>query len=140
MSDRRGPPFGTIQISLMLAVPDAARATAWYGRALGATELSNLGCVVGLSIEDAPFFLAEPTTDAWMHPVDAGTTTVRVEVFVEDPDTFVARAIDAGADGSSDQVRDHDARWGIHQQGGFIDPFGHIWLVGDKSPLGAKGR
>jgi PhnB protein len=25
--------------------------------------------------------------------------------------------------------------WGIHRQGGFIDPFGHLWLVGDKSPL-----
>jgi hypothetical protein len=27
------------------------------------------------------------------------------------------------------------APWGTHRQGGFIDPFGHNWLVGDKSPL-----
>jgi hypothetical protein len=27
--------------------------------------------------------------------------------------------------------------WGVHRQGGFIDPFGHLWLVGDRSPLGA---
>lgn len=26
--------------------------------------------------------------------------------------------------------------WGVHRQGGFIDPFGHLWLVGDRSPLG----
>jgi PhnB protein len=41
----------------------------------------------------------------------------------------------AGADGSIDEIRDHQAPWGIHRQGGFIDPFGHLWLVGDKSPL-----
>jgi len=42
----------------------------------------------------------------------------------------------AGADGSADQIRDHPAPWGRHRQGGFIDPFGHLWLVGDRSPLG----
>jgi hypothetical protein len=25
----------------------------------------------------------------------------------------------------------------VHRQGGFLDPFGHLWLVGDRSPLGA---
>jgi PhnB protein len=25
--------------------------------------------------------------------------------------------------------------WGVHRQGGFLDPFGHRWLVGDTSPL-----
>jgi uncharacterized glyoxalase superfamily protein PhnB len=25
--------------------------------------------------------------------------------------------------------------WGTHRQGGFSDPFGHNWSVGDKSPL-----
>jgi uncharacterized glyoxalase superfamily protein PhnB len=25
--------------------------------------------------------------------------------------------------------------WGIHRQGSFVDPFGHLWLVGDESPL-----
>jgi hypothetical protein len=29
------------------------------------------------------------------------------------------------------------ARPGIDSQGGFIDPFGKIWLAGDKSPLDA---
>ena len=27
----------------------------------------------------------------------------------------------------------HQAPWGTHRQGGFVDPFGHIWLVGDRS-------
>jgi len=119
-------------ISLMLAVDDATAAAAWYEEALGATELWALGSVVGLAIDGAPFFLHEPTTD-FVSP--AGTTTVRVEVFVDDPDTFVRRAVEAGADASSDPVRDHETPWGIHRQGGFRDPFGHVWLVGDRSPL-----
>ena len=39
---------GSMHISLMLAVPSAAAAAGWYKRALGATELWNLGGVVGL--------------------------------------------------------------------------------------------
>lgn len=126
-----GAPMRT-HISVMLAVDDAAEAAAWYKQALGATELWSLGSVVGLAIDAAPFFLHEPT-DGFVSP--AGTTTVRVEVFVDDPDRFVRSAVEAGADGSADSVRDHEAPWGIHRQGGFRDPFGHVWLVGDKSPL-----
>ena len=58
------------------------------------------------------------------------------EVFADDPDAFIERAVAAGADGSVDKIRDHEAPWGVHRQGGFIDPFGHLWLVGDRSPLG----
>jgi uncharacterized glyoxalase superfamily protein PhnB len=128
-SQIRGP-----VISLMVAVPDAKAATEWYTRALGATELWNLGSVVGLEIGGAPFFLAEPAKNRWESPAVAGTTTVRVEVFVDDPDAFVARAVEAGAEGH-DPVRNHQAPWGTHRQGGFFDPFGHLWLVGDRSPL-----
>jgi PhnB protein len=123
------------RISLMLAVEDARVAADWYTRALGATELWSLGSVVGLEIERAPFFLHEPTSNGFDSPAATGTTTVRVEVFVDDPDAFVSRAVVAGADGSDDAVQDHQAPWGIHWQGGFRDPFGHVWLVGDTSPL-----
>jgi PhnB protein len=44
-------------ISVMLAVPDATVAAQWYAQALGATELWNMGGVVGLTVEGAPFFL-----------------------------------------------------------------------------------
>jgi uncharacterized glyoxalase superfamily protein PhnB len=119
-------------ISVMLAVDNATVAAAWYKRALGATELWSLGSVVGLAIDGAPFFLHEPTKD-FASP--AGTTTVRVEVFVVDPDAFVGRAVEAGADGSIDPARDHEVPWGIHRQGAFRDPFGDVWLVGDTSPV-----
>jgi uncharacterized glyoxalase superfamily protein PhnB len=121
-------------ISVMLAVPDAPAASAWYRRALGAAELWNLGSVIGLEVQGAPFFLAQPESNGWESPVVLGTTTVRVEVFVDDPDMFVNNAVAAGAD-CHDPVRDHAMPWGAHRQGGFFDPYGHLWLVGDKSPL-----
>jgi PhnB protein len=125
----------TVHISLMMAVEDAPAASAWYQQGLGACELWSLGGVVGLQIEGAPFFLHEPTSSGFESPAVIGRTTARVEVFVDDPDAFVRRAVAAGADGSADEIQDHQVPWGVHRQGGFRDPFGHIWLVGDKSPL-----
>ena len=122
-------------ISLMLAVPDAPAASEWYQRALGAQELWNLGSVIGLEIEGAPFFLGQPGNNGWESPTVIGTTTLRVEVFCDDPDTFIARALEAGATGSLEDLRNHQRHWGTHRQGGFVDPFGHIWFVGDRSPL-----
>jgi PhnB protein len=65
--------------------------------------------------------------------------SVRLEVLTSDPDSIVARAVDAGADGSRDAVRDHEMRWGFRRAGGFRDPFEHVWIVGDKSPLSWRG-
>lgn len=122
-------------ITVMLAVNDAAEAVNWYAKALGATILWNLGSVAGLEIDGAKIFVGEPENNGWESPQRLGTTSTRVEVFCSDPDSFIARAVEAGADGSFDQIKNHKALWGIHRQGGFRDPFGHIWLVGDKSPL-----
>jgi uncharacterized glyoxalase superfamily protein PhnB len=118
----------------MIAVANASRASRWYQSALGATVLWDLGSVVGLAIEGAAFFLGEPTNNRWESPDKIGTTSVRVEVFTDDPDAFIQRATDAGAN-AHDPVRDHAMPWGTHRQGGFIDPFGHVWLVGDRTPL-----
>jgi len=120
-------------ISLMLAVQDTPAAVDWYQKALGARVLWSLGSVAGLEIDGAPFFLHEPVKNSFDSPKDLGVTTARVEVFVDDPDGVIARAIEAGATGRG--IEDHAAPWGNHRQGGFTDPFGHIWLVGDKSPL-----
>jgi uncharacterized glyoxalase superfamily protein PhnB len=119
----------------MLAVEDAQAALAWYKHAMGATELWNLGSVVGMEIDGAPIFLGEPENNGWETPIKLGLPTVRIEVFSDDPDAFIARAVGAGAQGSLDRIRNHQMPWGPHRQGGFIDPFGHRWLVGDRSPL-----
>jgi PhnB protein len=127
---------GSTSISVMLIVPDADEAVAWYAEALGARELWNLGGVAGLEVDGAPFFLheANPRNPAEDSPGGVGATSTRIEVFVDDPDSFVERAIAAGATAGS-EIQDHRVPWGRHRQGGFRDPFGHKWSVGDRSPL-----
>jgi uncharacterized glyoxalase superfamily protein PhnB len=124
-----------LQLSVMLAVENVPKAKAWYTQALGATMLWDLGSVAGLELAGAPFFLGEPANNGWEHPIASGTRSVRVEVFSDDPGELIRRALAAGAIGSLDDLRDHEMPWGLHRQGGFVDPFGHLWLVGDKSPL-----
>ena len=115
-------------ISLMLGVPDTPAAVDWYGKALGARILWSLGSVAGLGIDGARFFLHEPVKNGFDSPKAIAVTTARVELFVDDPDAVIARAVEAGA-----EIRDHAVPWGTHRQGGFTDPFGHIWLVANVS-------
>jgi PhnB protein len=122
-------------ISVMVAVTDAPAAVAWYQRALGARLLWSLGSVAGLEIEGAPFFVGQPENNGWESPEKLGITSTRIEMFCDDPDALIIRAIEAGAAGSVDRTRNHQMPWGTHRQGGFVDPFGHRWLVGDRSPL-----
>jgi PhnB protein len=122
-------------ISLMLAVPNARAAIEWYKTALGARLFWSLGSVAGMELEGAAFFLAEPDGKVWQHPQGLGTTTARVELFCDDPDRIVRRALEGGATPGPEELRDHDRPWGVHRQGSFTDPFGHIWFVGDRSPL-----
>lgn len=110
-------------ISVMLAVPDTPAAVAWYQRALGASLLWSLGSVAGLEIAGAPFFLGEPANNGWESPASLGITSARIEVFCDDPDTLIARALAAGADGNRDPIRDHQVPWGT------LGIFGHTRLV-----------
>ncbi len=98
-------------ISVMLAVVDTPAAVVWYKKALGATELWHLGSVAGLEIAGAAFFLGEPANNGWENPAKLGITSARVEVFCDDPDTFIARAMQAGANGSFDKIKNHEAPW-----------------------------
>src|SRR5215211_8526355 len=102
-------------ISVMLAVEDTPTAVEWYKRALGATELWSLGSVAGMELAGAAFFLGEPANNGWESPAKLGITSTRVEVFCDDPDAMIARALDAGAVGSLDDIKDHQAPWGIHR-------------------------
>ena len=123
-------------ISVMLIVPDADAAVAWYRTALGATELWNLGGVAGLEVGGGAFFVHEinPNNPSETSPGQAGVTSTRIEVFVDDPDAFVERAVAAGAVPGS-PMEDHEMPWGMHRQGGFTDPYGHRWSAGDSTPL-----
>jgi uncharacterized glyoxalase superfamily protein PhnB len=125
-------------VSFMLSVNDAAEASSWYQRALGASEIWSLGSVRALDFEGVCLVLHE-AAEKFPTPVAAGGTTVRLEIFADDPDSIVSRAVESGADGSRDSIQDYETPWGPHRQGGFTDPFGHVWLVGDMSPLGWRG-
>lgn len=127
------------QISPMLAVSDGNAAIAFYKAAFGAVVLWHLDgghVVAGLSIDGAQFFLAhESPPHGTRGPASAGFTTVRIELFVDDPVTVHTRALDAGATEHS-PVNEHTHETvGPHpitrmQQGAVIDPFGHLWLIG----------
>jgi uncharacterized glyoxalase superfamily protein PhnB len=132
--DHGTPPIVTV----MLIVSDAAAAVGWYTEALGAELLWDLGGVAALQLRGAPFLLHEavPGKKEEPSPTEAGLTTTRIEVFVDAPEDLVARAAGSGAS-DVEPVIAHDAPWGTHRQGGFTDPFGHRWSVGDRSPLQA---
>ena len=107
-------------ISVMLIVSDADAAVAWYKDALGATELWNRGGVAGLEVDGAPFFLHEvnPKNPSETSPDRLAVTSVRIEVFVDDPDRFMERAIAAGASLGS-ELEDHQQPWGDTSPGRF---------------------
>jgi PhnB protein len=127
------------QISPMLAVSDGNAAIEFYKAAFGATVLWRLGdkdVVAGLSIGGAQFFLAsEAPSFGTRSPNSAGFTTVRIELFVDDPATVHRQALLAGATERSPLEEHRHETSGPRRinrmlQGAVIDPFGHMWLIG----------
>ncbi|HEY3926760.1 MAG TPA: VOC family protein [Candidatus Koribacter sp.] len=127
-------------ITVMLAVPDGNVAVEFYQRAFGANLLWKLGdgadIVAGLEIQGATFFLAAESPEFGTRaPSAAGFTTVRVELFVDDPVAIHQKAVAAGAVERS-AVREHEFEthgpkpFRRMLQGSVLDPYGHIWLVG----------
>jgi len=124
----------------MLAVSDGSAAVAFYQAAFGAEVLWQLGSgkdiVAGLAVDGARFFLAyESPPHGTRGPDLAGFTTVRIELFVDDPVAVHRRALAAGASDRS-PVEEHEHVTHGPQpirrmlQGAVVDPFGHMWLVG----------
>jgi uncharacterized glyoxalase superfamily protein PhnB len=128
----------TTKISPMLAVSDATAAIDFYQRAFGAEELWRIDAggtvVAGLVVDGAEFFLASANPPSTTGPDDIGSTTVRIELFVDDPQAVFERAVAAGASGGDPpQERTHATVDGSSFrmiQGGVRDPFGHTWLIG----------
>ena len=134
------PAMMTPQISPMLAVDDGNAAIEFYKQAFDATVLWHLGraehVVAGLSVHGAQFFLAtEAPAYGTRGPEAAGFTTVRIELFVNDPATVHSRALAAGAVERSPVVEHRHSTTGPHPitkmlQGALVDPFGHMWFIG----------
>ena len=124
------------QISPMLAVSDGNKAIAFYKAAFGATLLWHLDhAVAGLSIDGAEFFLAhESPPHGTRSPASVNFTTVRIELFVDDPVAVHRLALAAGAIEHSPVEEHTHSTVGPHPikrmlQGAVVDPFGHLWLV-----------
>jgi uncharacterized glyoxalase superfamily protein PhnB len=113
------------------------RGDSFYEAAFGATILWHLDhAVAGLSIDGAQFFLAhESPPHGTRSPASVNFTTVRIELFVDEPVAVHRRALSAGAI-EDNPVQEHThTTLGPHPisrmlQGAVVDPFGHIWLVG----------
>ena len=121
----------------MLAVSDGHAAIAFYTAAFGATLLWHLDhAVAGLSIDGAPFFLAhESPPHGTRSPASVHFTTVRIELFVDDPVAVHRLAVAAGAIEHSPVEEHTHTTEGPHPitrmlQGAVVDPFGHMWLIG----------
>lgn len=134
------PAILTPLISPMLAVANAADAIDFYKTAFDATVLWHLGgsehMVAGLSVHGAQLFLSTESPEYGTRgPAGAGFTTVRIELFVNDPVAVHKRALAAGAVEHSPVVEHQYSTTGPQPikkmlQGALVDPFGHMWLVG----------
>jgi len=130
------------QISPMLAVSDGKAAVAFYQAAFGAEVLWQIDAgghvVAGLDIGGAQFFLSqESPPHGTRSPSAAGFTTVRIELFVDDPYAVFKRAVAAGATLREPVVEfDYTPIMAgpkpINKmlQGSVFDPSGHMWLIG----------
>jgi len=118
-----------------LAVRDTDAAVVFYAEAFGATvrerfEAPDGPVVAVLEIGGMPFGVAtEAPNLGTPSPESVGATTVRVSLHVDDPDAVATRAIAAGA---TEMFPVADQPYGL-RQGRVVDPFGHHWLIADKT-------
>ena len=128
------------EITVMLAVSDAQTAVEFYKKAFGADVYWTVGgdehMVAGLAIGGARFFLSTESPEFGTRgPASAGFTTVRIELFIDDPVAAQAKAVAAGAK-LRNEVQEHNYDTAGPKpirrmlQGSVLDPFGHVWLIG----------
>lgn len=128
-----------VRIMPMLSLRDAPRACDFYRRAFGARELSRLtdpeGRVVAvLAVGEAEFGVVDERPDVGnLSPETLGGTSVRISLYVADPDAIAQQAIVAGAE-LIFPVQDQP--YGL-RQGRVRDPFGHHWLL--SRPINGTG-
>jgi PhnB protein len=119
-------------VTPMLTVKDAGRAISYYEAAFGAAEVSRFtspdGVIVAeLAIDDHRFWVVDENRTAFnLSPDSLGGTSVRMNLIVDDPDTAVDRAVEAGG---RVVFPVGDQPYGL-RQGRIADPFGHHWLIG----------
>jgi len=116
-----------------LSYADAAKAMAWYKRAFRAVEIMRFAVPDGkiahaeMKIGNAVFALTDGHPDD-KTPLELGGHTVVLDVYVQDVDSFVNRAVKAGA-----KIIYPVGNAFYGDRGGRIeDPFGHSWGIGSR--------
>jgi PhnB protein len=113
-----------------LVVRDAAAASKWYQRALGAEERGRIPVPGGrfmqieLRFGDSTVMLADefPELDV-LSPLSVGGTVGALAIHTDDVDALWERALEAGAEVSRPL---QEVFWG-DRHGEIFDPFGHRW-------------
>jgi PhnB protein len=125
-------PEGYSSITPYLTVDDAKAAIEFYKRAFGATEGGVMTSPDGkvahaeLQIGDSKIMLSDPFPQSVCKtPKELGGTTVAIFLFVEDVDSVVQDAADAGA---TITMEPEDQFWG-DRLGQVTDPFGNVWQI-----------
>jgi PhnB protein len=142
-------PEGYRTITPYLTVDDGKAAIEFYKKAFGATDEGIMSAPDGriahaaLRIGDSKIMLSDPfPQSACKTPKEIGGTTIAIFLFVEDVDSVVQDAADAGA---TITMQPEDQFWG-DRLGQVTDPYGHVWQIAthieDLSPeeIEARGR
>jgi PhnB protein len=142
-------PEGYRTITPYLTVDDGKAAIEFYKKAFGATDEGIMSAPDGriahaaLKIGDSKIMLSDPfPQSACKTPKEIGGTTIAIFLFVEDVDSVVQDAADAGA---TITMQPEDQFWG-DRLGQVTDPYGHVWQIAthieDLSPeeIEARGR
>ncbi len=115
-----------------LSVNDAASAIDFYKKAFGATERMRMPGPGGkvmhaeLRIGDSTIMLADVFPGSGcVNPLSLDGTSISIMLYVEDVDTVVDRAVDAGAE----VIRPVQDQFYGDRSGALKDPFGHRWQV-----------
>jgi PhnB protein len=125
-------PEGYHTVTPYLAVEDAAAAIEYYKKAFGAKERVRMDAPDGkighaeLEIGDSLVMLSDPFPQgSTKPPKQLGGTSASVFLYVEDVDSVVQDAIDAGA---TITMPVENQFWG-DRFGTVTDPFGHLWSI-----------
>jgi PhnB protein len=142
-------PEGFTSITPYLTVDDGNAAIEFYKKAFGATDRGVMkgpdGKIAHASLEigNAIIMLSDKfPQSACQTPKELGGTTVAIFLYVEDVDSVVQDAADAGAKVT---MQPEDQFWG-DRLGQVTDPYGHVWQIGthvqDLTPeeIEARGR
>jgi PhnB protein len=140
-------PEGYHTVTPYLAVDDAAKAIEFYKRAFGATERVRMDGPDGkiahaeVGIGDSLIMTSDQfPQSSTKPPKELGSASSAVFLYVEDVDSVVQDAVDAGA---TITMPIEDMFWG-DRFGQVTDPFGHVWQIAthveDVSPQDMEKR